>query len=119
MLAVYSRHVGPAENLGGPSGEGAYALRLYVSGRAASSARAVRNLERIAALLEGVEIEVIDVRERPELTEEDKVLATPTLIRRWPPPIRKVIGDLSDAALVVTSLELDIARSNAAGGKPA
>ena len=79
----------------------------------------MRNLEGIAALLEGVEIEVIDVRERPELTEEDKVLATPTLIRRWPPPVRKVIGDLSDAALVVTSLELDVARSNAAGGKPA
>ena len=107
----------PVADVGGPSGEvGPYLLRLYVSGRSARAARAVRNLESVAALVEGVEIEVIDVHERPELAEGDKVLATPTLIRRRPPPVRKVIGDLSDAALVVASLELDAARPTAEGG---
>jgi circadian clock protein KaiB len=96
----------------------AYALRLYVSGRA-GSAQAVRHLETIAGLLEGVETEVIDVHQRPDLAEEDKVLATPMLMKRRPPPVRKVIGDLSDPARVVSSLGLDAARSNRTGGASA
>jgi circadian clock protein KaiB len=117
---VYSRHVRPVADLGGPRREvHAYALRLYVSGRAGSSSQAVRHLETIAALLEGVETEVVDVHQRPDLAEEDKVLATPMLMKRRPPPVRKVIGDLSDPARVVSSLGLDAARLKRAGGASA
>jgi circadian clock protein KaiB len=117
---VYSRDVRPLADLGGPRREvHAYALRLYISGRAGSSSRAVRHLEAIASLLEGVETEVIDVRQRPDLAEEDKVLATPMLMKRRPPPIRKIIGDLSDPARVVSSLGLEAARAKGAGGASA
>lgn len=52
------------------------------------------------------ELEVIDVRERPELAERDKILATPTLIKQLPPPLRRLIGDLSDREKVLLGLEV-------------
>jgi circadian clock protein KaiB len=83
-------------------------LRLYVSGQALNSRAAIRNLESLReALAEGAAVEVVDVRERPELAEEDRILATPTLVRRAPEPVRKIIGDLSDIQRVLNGLELD------------
>lgn len=82
-------------------------LRLYVSGQALNSRTAIRNLESLRAVLaESADVEVIDVRERPELAEEDRILATPTLVRRAPQPVRKIIGDLSDIDRVLTGLEI-------------
>jgi circadian clock protein KaiB len=88
------------------------ALRLYVSGHTPNSRAAIRNLESLQRALSGAaDVEVIDVRERPELAEEDRILATPTLVRRRPAPVRKIIGDLSDLERVLSRLELDPERS--------
>jgi circadian clock protein KaiB len=73
-----------------------------------NSRAAIRNLEsRRAAVGDGADVEVIDVRERPELAEEDRIIATPTLVRREPRPVRKIIGDLSDIERVLVGLEID------------
>lgn len=83
-------------------------LRLYVTGVSPRSERAVRNLRAIIAeeLDDQYELEVIDVLERPQLAEDERILATPTLIKRLPPPIRRIIGDLSDRDSVVLGLDL-------------
>jgi circadian clock protein KaiB len=83
-------------------------LRLYVSGQALNSRTAIRNLESLRAVLaDGAAVEVVDVRERPELAEEDRILATPTLVRRTPEPVRKIIGDLSDIKRVLSGLDIE------------
>jgi circadian clock protein KaiB len=83
-------------------------LRLYVSGQALNSRAAIRNLESLRAVLaDGTAVEVVDVRERPELAEEDRILATPTLVRRTPEPMRKIIGDLSDIGRVLSGLDIE------------
>lgn len=85
-------------------------LRLFVTGREASSHRAVRNLRDLIGQLPGLlcEVEVVDVIDRPELAESDKILATPTLVRMEPRPIRKLVGDLSDRARVLAALEIHV-----------
>jgi circadian clock protein KaiB len=85
-----------------------FLLRLFVTGASARAREALANLERICKEeLEGrYELEVIDVLERPDLAEDEKVLATPTLIKRLPPPLRRVIGDLSDKEKVLMGLEV-------------
>lgn len=82
-------------------------LRLYISGQALNSKAAIRNLESLRAqLAEGTDVEIVDVREQPDLAEEDRILATPTLVRREPEPVRKIIGDLSDTSRVLAGLEV-------------
>src|SRR5437879_10326772 len=83
-------------------------LCLFTVDETSGSVRARRQLERLQQQLgEGeLEIEVIDVLERPDLAEEEEVLATPALIRFRPLPRRKVIGDLSDWGAVVAGLNL-------------
>lgn len=73
-------------------------LRLYVTGSTLLSARAMENVEWMIReeLGSAYHCEVVDVLERPELAEEDRVFATPALVRRSPAPVRKLIGDLSD-----------------------
>lgn len=85
-----------------------FKLRLYITGRTAQSQRAIDNLRRICdAELKGLyEIEVIDVLEYPGLAENEKILATPTLVKRLPEPVRKIIGDLSDREKVLLGLDL-------------
>ena len=85
---------------------GTYALRLYITGRTAPSAAALSNLRRICEqdLEAEYELEVIDVLERPQLAEDEKILATPTLVRELPPPIRRIVGDLSDREKVLRGL---------------
>lgn len=85
-----------------------YALKLYIAGDSVHSDRAVRNLQRICGDLSacGCRITIVDVLEDPAQAEIDRVLATPTLIRVFPEPQRRVIGDLSDADRVLTVLGL-------------
>lgn len=84
------------------------ALRLFVTGDSSSATRAVSNLRRLEEVGfpgEG-EIEVIDVLRNPELAEEFKIIATPTLIRIRPEPEKRIIGDLGDEELVLRALDL-------------
>jgi circadian clock protein KaiB len=83
-------------------------LRLYVAGQTDKSIRAIRNLNRICAEhLEGrYAIEVIDLIQQPQLAEGDQILAIPTLVRRLPEPIKKIIGDLSNEERVLVGLDI-------------
>lgn len=83
-------------------------LRLYVTGSSARSRKAIANLRRIAReeLAGTFEIAVVDVLERPQLAEDEKIMATPTLVKYLPPPLRRVIGDLSDTEKVLLGLDL-------------
>ncbi|MDX1611408.1 MAG: circadian clock protein KaiB [Candidatus Thermoplasmatota archaeon] len=84
-------------------------LRLYVTGQTPSSREAIEAIEELCQTqFQGTyDLEVIDVREDPERAEEDKIMATPTLVKELPPPLRKLIGDLSDHERVLVGLELD------------
>ena len=81
-------------------------LRLYVAGQSARSMRAFANLNKLCEehLAGRYEIEVIDLVAHPSLARGDDVLAVPTLVRRFPRPVRKVIGDLSDIESVLVGL---------------
>ena len=85
-----------------------YILKLYITGRTPRSERAITNLKEICTdeLSGQYELRVIDVLESPQLAEEDRILATPTLIKALPPPIRRIIGDLSDKEKVLLGLDL-------------
>jgi len=85
-----------------------YILKLYVTGRTANSIKAIENLKD--TLKDGLNdicnLEVIDVLKNPQLAEEDKIMATPALVKVLPPPVRKIIGDLSDKKKVLLGLNL-------------
>ncbi len=83
-------------------------LRLYVAGQTEKSIRAINNLSRICKEhLEGrYSIEVIDLLQRPQLAAGDQILAVPTLVRRLPEPIKKIIGDLSSEERVLVGLDI-------------
>lgn len=85
-----------------------YILKLYVAGNTPNSVRALKTLNDILEQeFQGVyALKVIDVLKNPQLAEEDKILATPTLAKILPPPVRKIIGDLSDREKVLIGLDL-------------
>ncbi len=85
-----------------------YVLKLYVTGRTPRSESAIHSLRTICEeeLSGEYDLEVIDVLERPQLAEDEKILATPTLIKELPPPLRRVIGDLSNTDRVLVGLDL-------------
>ncbi|BAY25069.1 circadian clock protein KaiB [Calothrix sp. NIES-2100] len=85
-----------------------YVLKLYVAGNTPNSVRALKTLKDILDQeFQGVyALKVIDVLKSPQLAEEDKILATPTLSKILPPPVRKIIGDLSDRERVLIGLDL-------------
>lgn len=87
-----------------------FQLKLYVTGRTPRSEMAISNLRRICEqmLVGGYELVIIDVLERPQLAESEKILATPTLVRDLPPPSRRIIGDLADVERVVSGLDLHL-----------
>jgi circadian clock protein KaiB len=86
-----------------------YLLKLFITGQSLRSLRTITNLRRICEeeLGTGYELTIIDVLEQPQLAEEGKILATPTLIKEFPLPVRRIIGDLSDKNQVLLGLELD------------
>jgi circadian clock protein KaiB len=90
-----------------PSAE-RYILRLFVTGMTARSARAVRNLRAICdEYLEGrYELDVIDIYQQPVLTKGEQIIAAPTLIKKLPLPMRRIIGDMSNRERVLLGLDL-------------
>lgn len=83
-------------------------LRLYVAGQTPRSRAALANLKQICEdhLAGRYSIEVIDLLEQPQLSKGDQILALPTLVRKLPKPMRKIIGDLSDTERVLVGLDL-------------
>ncbi len=87
---------------------GDWVLRLYIAGQTSKSLAALVNLHRICDeyLAGKYQIEVIDLLEKPQLAEGDQIIAIPTLVRKLPEPMRKVIGDLSDTEKTLVGLQL-------------
>jgi circadian clock protein KaiB len=85
-----------------------YILRLYVAGQTPNSMTAFDNLKKICEeYLEGrYQIQVVDLLKNPQLASSDQILSVPTLVRRLPLPIRKIIGDLSNTERVLIGLDL-------------
>lgn len=81
-------------------------LTLYVTGRTSRAERAIANLHHIAQsqVLGPCEVSVVDVLQQPELAEQNKIIATPTLIKSSPAPARRIVGDLSDLEEVALRL---------------
>lgn len=85
-----------------------WVLRLYVAGQSPKSLAAISNLHKICEehLAGKYDVEVIDLLEKPQLAEGDKIIAVPTLVRKLPAPLRKIIGDLSDTEKALVGLQL-------------
>jgi circadian clock protein KaiB len=85
-----------------------YLLRLYTTGQTPNSTRALANINRICAeeLNAEYEIEVIDILKNPQLAEDDKIIATPTLVKKLPSPLRRLVGDLSNRDKVLLGLDI-------------
>ena len=98
---------GDAENIK-PGTQKSYILRLYVAGQTRKSLTAFANLKKICEehLRGRYRIEVIDLLENPQLAKGDQILAIPTLVRQLPPPLKKIIGDLSNTEKVLVGLDL-------------
>lgn len=88
--------------------EGVWELRLYVAGQTPKSVAAFANLERICKqyLAGRYRIEVIDLKQTPQLAAGDQIIAVPTLLRKLPQPVRKIIGDFSDTERALIGLDL-------------
>jgi len=88
--------------------DGHYNLRLYVAGQTPKSITALSNLKKICEeyLVGRYRIEVIDLLEHPQLAAGDQILAVPTLVRRLPEPVKKIIGNLSNMERVLVGLDL-------------
>jgi len=86
----------------------AWNLRLYVAGQTPKSIRAFANLKELCeGHMKGrYQIEVVDLLEHPQLARGDQIIAIPTLVRKLPPPLRKIIGDLSNSERVLVGLDL-------------
>jgi circadian clock protein KaiB len=87
---------------------GSYYLRLYVAGQTTKSLAALTNLKRVCEqhLSGRYEIEVIDLLKNPSLAAGDQILAIPTLVRRLPAPLKRIIGDLSNTEKVLVGLDV-------------
>ena len=85
-----------------------FILKLYIVGRTANGERALANLRKICEdeLKGQYQMQVIDILENPQLAEDERILATPTLIKELPPPLRRVVGDLSDTDKVLLGLDM-------------
>ncbi len=90
-----------------PDGD-TYVLRLYVAGTTPRSMRAILDARAFCEshLANRYELEVIDIYQQPGLARDEQIIAVPTLVRSLPPPLRRLIGDLSDVERVLTGLEL-------------
>jgi len=88
--------------------KGTYQLRLYVAGSTPQSQRAIANIKHICEshLAGRFDLEVIDVYQQPQLTAGEQIIAAPTLIKKLPLPLRRLIGDMADAQRVLVGLDL-------------
>lgn len=98
----------PPKKTKGGDAEKHWQLRLYVAGKTAKSITAFANLKRICEEhLKGLySIEVVDLMEHPQLAKGDQILALPTLVRKLPEPMKKIIGDLSNTERVLVGLDI-------------
>jgi circadian clock protein KaiB len=89
-------------------GNGTYLLKLYISGTTPQSARAINNLRKICEeMLKGnYTLEIIDLYQQPQLAKEAQIIAAPTLVKKLPLPLRKVIGDMSNTERVLVGLDI-------------
>jgi circadian clock protein KaiB len=83
-------------------------LRLYIAGHTPKSIEAIKNLRQIcdANLMGRYQIEIIDLLQNPQLARGDQILAIPTLVRKLPEPVKKIIGDLSNTERVLVGLDI-------------
>ena len=90
------------------AGSERYELRLYVAGETPKSLKAFENLKRICEehLKDRYTIEIIDLVKNPKLAAGDQIVAIPTLVRKLPPPVRKIIGDLSNTEKTLVGLDI-------------
>lgn len=95
-------------NAGTRKGAKKWNLKLYIAGRTGRSEAALRNLEALCNehLFNVYELEVIDLLKQPQLAKGDQIFAIPTLIKRVPKPVRKIIGDLSNTEMVLVGLDI-------------
>jgi circadian clock protein KaiB len=86
-----------------------YRLLLLVAGNTPRARRAIENVRRLCRehLAGRVELDIIDIQQRPEMARENQVVATPTLMKLLPLPLRRIVGDLSDTDRLMNALELD------------
>jgi len=98
----------PADSINQSETGSTWNLRLYIAGQTPKSMRALDNLRRICEehLAGQYTIEVVDLLVNPGLAKEDQIIAIPTLVRKLPDPIRKIIGDLSDSERTLVGLQL-------------
>ncbi len=85
-----------------------YVFRLYVAKNSPKSVRAVQKVRKLCEeYLKGrYELEVIDIHQNPELLEEEQIFAVPTLVKKLPPPLQRLIGDMTNTEKVILSLDL-------------
>jgi circadian clock protein KaiB len=85
-----------------------YVLRLYIAGTTPKSVRAIANIKKICEeYLQGrYELQVIDLYQQPQLAQGEQIIAVPTLIKKLPPPLRRIIGDMSSTERVLVGLDL-------------
>lgn len=102
------RHEGGRHEESKAKADELWTLRLYVAGQTPKSVAAFDNLKRICEehLKGHYSIEVVDLLKNPRLAKDDQILAIPTLVRRLPPPLRRIIGDLSNTERVLVGLDL-------------
>lgn len=91
-----------------PDPDERWRLRLYVAGRSPKCVAALENLKRFCEerMPGQYEIEVVDLLENPRLAKDDQIVAIPTLVRKLPEPLRRIIGDLSNAERMIVGLDL-------------
>jgi circadian clock protein KaiB len=89
-----------------------YILRLYIAGQTPNSVVAIANLKKICEdkLRGRYRLEVVDLLKKPQLAKGDQIIAIPTLVRRLPPPVKKIIGNLSKTESVIVGLDLQPVR---------
>jgi circadian clock protein KaiB len=106
--AALARAPGPPEAVATPPDEERYVLRLYVTGMTLRSMQAIANLRAICETrLQGrYELEVVDIYQHPRLARDEQIVAAPTLIKKLPLPLRRMVGNLSDEERVLMGLDL-------------
>jgi circadian clock protein KaiB len=96
------------QSVSDPSLSDQYVLRLYVTGKAPNSLRAITKVREVCeeCLLGRYQLQVVDMYQQPALAGGDRIMVTPTLVRKSPGPLRKLIGNLSDRDRILAGLEL-------------